>query len=203
MKKVKEIRTFPMELRLVGGDDAPRLEGHIAVFNQLSEDLGGFKEKITPGAFTETLKTHDIRAIWNHNSDLVLGRLSAKTLELEEDDVGLVFRNRPPDTTWFKDRAVSLERKDVTGCSFGFWTESDEWSTESDGSKTRTLLKLTLQEVSPGVTFPAYPQTDVALRSLDAWQEHLRELESGQRVDPVVQFEMRKRGLRLKELASR
>ncbi|KKM89315.1 hypothetical protein LCGC14_1249890 [marine sediment metagenome] len=202
MKK-KEIRTFPMELRLTGDDDAPRLEGHIAVFNQLSEDLGGFKEKIEPGAFAETLKKHDIRALWNHDSNLVLGRLAAKTLELEEDKMGLAFRNTPPLTTWFKDRMVSLKRGDVTGCSFGFWTESDEWSTESDGTKIRTLKKLTLQEVSPGVTFPAYPQTDIALRSLEQWQKHIEEEKSGQRAAVDIHFEARKRRLHLMDLAAR
>lgn len=205
--KDMETRTFPMELRLSGDDDTPVLEGHIAVFNQLSEDLGGFKEKISPGAFAETIEKHDIRALWNHNSDHVLGRLSADTLSLKEDKTGLAFRNEPPNTSWFKDGMESLKRKDVSGASFGFWTDDDEWSTEKDGAKIRTLKKVTLVEVSPGVTFPAYPQANVtiAVRSMQAWEkaEEAREKEeAGQRDQAVVQIETRKRRLRLMELAS-
>lgn len=198
-----ELRTFPMELRVTGDDDAPVLEGHIAVFNKLGEDFGGYREKIAPGAFTESIKKDDIRALWNHESGLVLGRLSAKTLSLEEDDIGLAFRNTPPDTTWFRDRMVSLKRGDVTGASFGFWTEKDEWHTEKDGTTIRTLIKLNLQEVSPGVTFPAYPQTDVALRSMRRWlvatarpAPAARQLPAG-----VVDIDLRRRRLRLHELA--
>jgi len=158
-----------MELRLSEGD-APTLEGHIAVFNQLSEDFGGWREKIEPGAFAESIGRDDIRALWNHENDLVLGRNTAGTLTLSEDETGLFFKNTPPETAWFKDRAVSIRRKDVTGASFGFYTESDQWE-KMDGVDIRTLKKVTLVEVSPGVTFPAYPQTDVAIRSLEAWRK--------------------------------
>jgi HK97 family phage prohead protease len=186
-----ELRHYPMELR-VAGTGAPVLFGHIAVFNKLSEDLGGFREKILPGAFAESLKTQDVRALWNHDNDLVLGRMSAGTLELKEDDTGLAFKNTPPDTTWFRDRLVSLKRKDVTGASFGFYTDADEWTTEAGGTRVRILEKVTLLEVSPGVTFPAYPQTDVALRRLREWT--VRQHESTLRHD----WEMEHRRLRLR-----
>jgi len=197
--KILELRHFPMELRVVGDDAAPKLEGHIAVFNQLSDDLGGWREKVAPGAFAESIKIHDIRALWNHENDLVLGRNKAGTLELAEDEMGLIFKNTPPATTWFRDRLVSLRRKDVTGCSFGFYTDADEWGTEPDGTRVRTLKKVTLVEVSPGVTFPAYPQTDVALRSMQAWQESLakKPAGSGQADQAVVQMESRSRRLHL------
>ena len=164
-----ELRHYAVKLRLTGTDAAPVLEGHAAVFDQLSEDLGGFREKIAPGAFAETIKRDSVVALWNHDSNLVLGRTSAGTLDLSEDAIGLRFRNRPPDTAWFRDRALSIERKDVDGCSFGFVTERDRWSTGPGGARVRTLEKVTLLEVSPGCTFPAYPQTDVALRSMQAW----------------------------------
>lgn len=202
-----EKRHFRMQLRVAGDEKAPTLEGHVAVFNQLSDDLGGFREKIAPGAFAETIKTHDIRALWNHENDLVLGRLAAGTLELSEDDTGLAFKNTPPDTTWFRDRLVSLKRGDVTGCSFGFYTEADEWATEADGSKIRTLTKCTLVEVSPGVTFPAYPQTDIAMRSMKAWESTRAAGPAGfpnsrQAQPAVVKLESLKRTLRLKALTS-
>jgi HK97 family phage prohead protease len=198
MKRELEVRRFPMQLRLTGSDDEPTLEGHIAVFNQLSDDLGGFREKIAPGAFKESIAVHDIRALWNHDHDLVLGRNKADTLELKEDDVGLAFKNRPPLTTWFRDRLLSLKRGDVTGCSFGFFTDADEWGMAPDGTRVRTLLKVTLVEVSPGVTFPAYPQTDVAVRSMQAWiASQAPAPGSGQPDAAVVQMESRNRQLQL------
>ncbi|HEV8335133.1 MAG TPA: HK97 family phage prohead protease [Candidatus Polarisedimenticolia bacterium] len=189
-----EKRTFPASLQLRGTAREPVLEGHIAVFNQLSEDFGGWREKIAPGAFSETIKRDDIRALWNHEDGLVLGRLSAGTLNLSEDATGLAFRNTPPNTTWVKDRLVSVRRGDVTGASFGFFTEDDRWDQQADGTKLRTLLKVTLVEVSPGVTFPAYPQTDVAQRSMREW------FGSGARagVDPNG---LRERQLRLHEMS--
>ena len=197
--KQLERRHYPMELRVTGDDKAPVLEGHIAVFNQLSDDLGGFREKIEPGAFSDTLKIQDVRALWNHEGDLVLGRMSAGTLDLKEDDVGLAFRNTPPDTSWFRDRLVSLKRKDVTGASFGFWTEADEWSTAADGTHIRVLKKVTLIEVSPGVTFPAYPQTDVALNSMRAWETR-EAARAGQAAENLLQIGLRERRLHLQRL---
>lgn len=187
-----------MELRLSEGD-APTLEGHIAVFNQLSEDFGGWREKIEPGAFAESIGRDDIRALWNHENDLVLGRNTAGTLTLSEDETGLFFKNTPPETAWFKDRAVSIRRKDVTGASFGFYTESDQWE-KMDGVDIRTLKKVTLVEVSPGVTFPAYPQTDVAIRSLEAWRKAVSR-DSGQPIPFSATLVLRERRLRLNELS--
>ena len=161
-----ETRHFRMELRVEGDDADPTLVGHIAVFNKLSDDLGGFREQIAPGAFAETIKRDDIRCLWNHENDLLLGRIKSGTLELSEDKVGLAFKNKPPQTSWFRDRLVSLKRKDVTGASFGFFTESDEWDHDKK-PQIRTLKKVRLVEVSPGVTFPAYSQTSVAIRSME------------------------------------
>ncbi len=169
-KPPMEVRRWPVSLRVTGEDKTPRLEGHAAVFNQLSDDFGGWREKIAPGAFKDALKG-DVRALWNHQDDLVLGRTKSGTLELEEDATGLFFRIKLPDTGWMRDRLVSLKRGDVTGASFGFFTEKDEWTTEMNGTKIRTITKIKeLLEVSPGVTFPAYPQTDVALASLRKWE---------------------------------
>jgi HK97 family phage prohead protease len=194
-----ETRFFKsMAIRLSEGD-SPTLEGHIAVFNQLSEDFGGWREKIEPGAFTESIGRDDIRALWNHENDLVLGRNTAGTLTLSEDETGLFFKNTPPDTAWFKDRAVSIRRKDVTGASFAFYTESDQWE-KTDGVDIRTLKKVTLVEVSPGVTFPAYPQTDVAIRSLEAWRKTISQ-ESGQPLPFSATLLLRNKRLRLNELS--
>lgn len=196
-----ERRVFRGEIRLSEPDGgAIKLGGYIAKHNVPSEDLGGFVETIAPGAFHETIGRDDIRALWNHNSDFVLGRLSAGTLTLTEDETGLAFENTPPDTAWVKDKVVSIRRGDVTGCSFGFYTDEDEWHTDKDGRTTRTLKKVTLVEVSPGVTFPAYPQTDVAVRSLKTWQKNQV---PGVSEDPDarVQMDLRRRRLHLQGLA--
>lgn len=171
MKDLERRLYIPDQLRLQAASEseAAMIRGHAAVFNQLSEDLGGFREQIAPGAFANTIKNRDVRALLNHNSDMVLGRLGAGTLRLAEDDNGLSIEIDPPDTTYANDLLVSMKRGDINQMSFGFLTISDSWN-KVDGEWVRTLLEVDLFEVSP-VTFPAYPQTSVSARSLDAWSQ--------------------------------
>ena len=148
--------------------------GHAAVFDKLSVDLGGFKERIKRGAFNNAIKDgDDVRALWNHNPDLVLGR-TPDTLKLREDDAGLrmeIDLDGAPEQV--RDLTRSIQRGDVTQASFAFNLRSengDSWHEEEDGTMIRTLLDLRLSDVSP-VTYPAYPDTDVATRSLTAYRE--------------------------------
>lgn len=152
-------------------DGAPVIRGHAAVFNQLSEPLGGFREQIAAGAFAEALQSDDIRALWNHNPDHILGRNMAKTLMLAEDARGLAIEIIPPDTQIARDLMTSMKRGDVTQMSFGFSVRpnGENWAKDDEGRYIRTLTRVRLYDVSP-VTYPAYPQTDVAVRSLDAWK---------------------------------
>lgn len=164
------------ELRVVRSDDEDepvKIIGHAAVFDQWSEDLGGFREKIRPGAFRKSIGHDDIRCLWNHNSDYVLGRNKiSKTLVLDEDERGLAIECTPPDTQYARDFLMSIERGDVNQMSFGFYTIKDEWEYVSDedwkagGLDERELIECELFDVSP-VTYPAYPQTDVALRTME------------------------------------
>lgn len=156
-----ERRYVPTELRF---DDQGRVEGYAAVFEAWSVDLGGFRERIRPGAFRETIVTDDIRALFNHDVNYVLGRNRAGTLELAEDSQGLQFRVHPPATTWANDLRVTIERGDVNQASFGFDTVKDDWQL-AEGLRKRELIAVRLYDVSP-VTFPAYPQTAVNVRSL-------------------------------------
>lgn len=168
MKMQPERRAWgAIEFRAAGEDSPPRIRGHAAVFNELSEDLGGFREKIAPGAFSRTLGA-DVRALINHDPNLVLGRSTAKTLRMSEDADGLAVEIDLPDTAPARDLAASMERGDVNQMSFGFRTIEDKWD-EVDGRIERTLLRVDLFDVSV-VTFPAYPQTDAAMRSLEAWK---------------------------------
>ncbi len=166
--KQREARTFTAELRAVAADDkaAPtKIAGHAAKFDTLSEDLGGFRERIAPGAFAKTIQSGDIRALWNHDANIVLGRNKAGTLRLSEDSAGLAFEVDAPDTQLVRDMVMSpIARGDVNQCSFGFYTISDKWA-KVDGEWIRTLLECELLDVSP-VTYPAYSATDVAVRSM-------------------------------------
>jgi len=145
-------------------EEGNTLTGYAARFNVWSEDLGFFREKIQAGAFKKSIEENDIRALFNHDPNLILGRTKNKTLELWEDDKGLGFNLNLPDTTYATDLKESIKRKDITQNSFGFQTLQDEWS--ADGKK-RTLIEAKLFDISP-VTFPAYKQTSVKLRFLDA-----------------------------------
>jgi len=161
-----ERREIPLsEFRVQRKDDEPlRFTGYAARFNSLSEDLGGFKEKIAPGAFRDTIEKADIRALFNHDSNYVLGRTKAGTLILEEDEKGLRIDNEPPNATWAKDLAVSIERGDISQMSFGFRTVQESWNEEGK-IPIRTLEIVDLIDVSI-VTFPAYKSTKVQTREL-------------------------------------
>ncbi len=152
------------EIRTAEDDEGKHIEGYAAVFNKFSVPIYGFREKIAPGAFKKTIKKEDIRALFNHDDNFVLGRNTADTLELKEDKKGLFTRTTPPDTQWAKDLLVSIDRGDITGMSFQFRTITDEYNMQ-DGNLIRTLKEVKLYDISP-VTFPAYPDTSVSVRAL-------------------------------------
>lgn len=164
------------EIRINESDGGTCIEGHAAVFDSWSETLGGifpFKEKVRKGAFAESIGKDDIRALFNHDPNYVLGRNRAGTLELVEDDVGLRVRITPPDTSWAMDITTSIRRGDISQMSIGFVVEDDEWSSK-DGIATRELKKVRLFDVSP-VTFPAYTATDVGVRAMQEYDVYKTE----------------------------
>lgn len=182
-KNLFERRTITLkELRVIEANvdpqTEPAIEGYASVFDSWSEELGGnspFREKVVKGAFEETIQNDDIRALFNHDPNYVLGRNKAGTLTLEEDEKGLKVRIVPPDTQWAKDLLVSIKRGDITQMSFGFTVILDRWSYE-DNLDVRELLKVKLFDVSP-VTFPAYAQTECGIRTmLDIMQTHQSEV---------------------------
>jgi uncharacterized protein len=175
MKKDIERRIVPTELRVATGENGQkRISGHAAVFNSLSEEMWGFREEIAPGAFKECIATSDIRSLINHDPNLVLGRMKAGTLTVSEDARGLYIENTLPDTSYARDLAISMERGDIDQMSFGFRVGEDSW--ESREGKTVRVIKRVdeLFDISP-VTYPAYPDTSVALRSMEAWKNEKRE----------------------------
>jgi len=112
------------ELRASG---AGRIEGFAAVFNQLSENLGGFRERIRPGAFRNSLSVNDVVGLFNHDTGSVLGRVSARTMQLSETDVGLKTSIDLPATSLGRDVYEPVKRGDLKGMSFGFNILKDEW----------------------------------------------------------------------------
>lgn len=149
-------------------DDAGKvITGHAAVYDQQSDMLGGwFVEVVKPGAFADTLR-EDVRCLFNHDPSLILGRTRSRTLRLFDDaNKGLRIECDMPETTLAKDLMVSIRRGDVDQMSFAFETIEDRWTWSKDPNKPtlRELLKVKLFDVSP-VTYPAYPQTDVAARA--------------------------------------
>ena len=148
--------------------EALYIEGYFAVFNSTYEIWNGATESIAPGAFTETLKDADVRALINHDTRLVLGRTKAETLEPREDDHGLwgrvLINPNDQDAMNLYER---VKRGDVDQCSFGFEIIREETEISDDGSIHWTIKEVKLYEVSV-CTFPAYEETEVSARQRDA-----------------------------------
>lgn len=179
-KNQKLLRTATTSFQVREEENDPVIEGYFSVFNQYYDMGWDMFESIAPGAFTNTL-ADDVRALINHDTTLVLGRTSAHTLELRQDEHGLwgKIRINPKDSD-----AMNLyervKRGDVSQCSFGFDIISEETEFREDGSVHFTIREVKLYEVSC-CTFPAYTETGISARnketheelqkrSLDAWK---------------------------------
>jgi HK97 family phage prohead protease len=161
-------------LRAKGDDKARSIEGYGALYN--SETVIGmwFREVILPGAFADSVKNDDIRVFFNHDPNYILGRTSAGTATIEEDDKGLRYEATPPNAR--ADVVESIERKDVTGSSFQFSVEDDadeEWDyseTKKGMLPLRKIKRARVYEAGP-VAFPAYEDTTVSARAVAKVEE--------------------------------
>lgn len=166
MSRTFERRVFPLQgaqiLRAEGKTGTLKFRGRPWVYGQLSEDMGGWQEVITPGAATRTLAaTPDVRFLVNHDANLLLARTASGTLRLSEDDEGGIAEAEMANVSYARDLAELIDRGDLTQMSFGFWITSDDWS----GNLHRVHeFDLDGGDVS-AVTFPAFPQTSSELRS--------------------------------------
>jgi uncharacterized protein len=165
----------PCELRSSNdaGSSPTTIFGYGAVFNTRSSVIAGmFVEEIAPGAF-DGVMGDDVRALFNHDPNFVLGRTRSKTLQLSLDSRGLAYTITPPDTQMVRDLVLApMARGDVTGSSFRFIVakDGDEWRQEGE-LVVRTIHRFAeLLDVSP-VTYPAYDESSSAQRSLDAWRQ--------------------------------
>ena len=172
-----------VEKRFVGQDQAevrveektkgkPEIVGYAAVFYR-EDDPGteyelwtDMRERIMPGAFDRAIKEgDDARALFNHDPNQILGRRSAKTLALDADDKGLLYRAMPPKTTTASDVLANIEAGNLQGSSFAFQVTDQEFRTENDVD-IREITGVRLYDVGP-VTFPAYEATTTGVRSAD------------------------------------
>ena len=150
--------------------------GYASVYDSRSENLGGFYEYIDKGAFTdELIKKSDVRALINHDPNLILARNTSGTLKLDADPKGLRYEFKIPDTTYGKDLAVNMRNGNLSQSSFAFIVKDDEWSTDDDGNDIRTIKEIdSLHDISV-VTYPAYRQAEsdlvIAQRGLASYKE--------------------------------
>jgi uncharacterized protein len=174
MNKDIERRYWRCDLRVEDrADKPPVIRGTAAVFNQLSEDLGGFREQLQTGAFAEALQSSDVRALFNHDGNIVLGRNGSGTLRMHEDAHGLQVEIDPPPTQAARDLVELMKRGDVNQMSFAFTVskEDQQWTRDGSGPWIRIIKKVArLFDVSV-VTYPAYPQTSAAARALQDLQD--------------------------------
>ena len=192
----QEIRTFDvqdLELRMDG--DNPTVVGYGAVFNSESNDLGGFREFIAPGAFDGRLND-DVRFLVNHDANLILARTTNGTLRLSVDEKGLKYEADMPNTSTARDLIELLKNGTISQSSFAFVVEDDSWEVR-DGINYRTINKVSqLYDVS-SVTYPAYnsASSSVALRSMEEWKEKEEAKKAEQNLEGIKEEDSNKRSL--------
>lgn len=171
----RELRLLPgltIEKREDGDEYMPMIRGYAAVFDSETVIGGrdwGFREKIARGAFAEAIKTSDVRALFNHDEEYVLGRVKSGTLRLAEDDRGLKVEIDPPDTQDARDLIKRMQRGDIDQMSFAFTMEGGVQTWDESGDMPLRIIERVgdLLDVSV-VTYPAYPETEAAARSYAA-----------------------------------
>lgn len=172
----RETRAITTGLEIRAASDAAEgrtAAGYAALFNVKTEIGSYWTETIAPGAFAKSLAERDVVALHSHDTGRVVGRTGAGTLTVREDEKGLAFENDLPDTTDGRDLSVQIERKDIPGMSFGFITRKQEWD-ETVDPPHRTILEADLYEITY-TAFPAYPDTEVGMRSLEHARNERRE----------------------------
>ena len=184
-RQTRQIRSLPGAFKTRTLDTGePVIEGYFAVFNSDYPLWPGAVERVAPGAFADELNA-DVRALCDHDTRIVLGRTTAGTLTLTEDERGLygVIKINTADSD-ATNLYARVQRGDVSQCSFGFDILDEEYIINPDGSELWLIRKVKLYEVSV-VTFPAYEETSVSARSTDtparrerrlaAWKNNMKE----------------------------
>lgn len=188
-----ETRTLVRPLSLRAEGDQQRVGGYACVYNSHADIGDSFKEVFAVGAFDEAVRG-DVVALFGHDRNRVLGRTAAGTLRLTSDATGVAFEIDLPDTSDGRDLAVSVDRGDIRGSSFGFRAVKETWD-ETGPVPVRIIQVAELREISP-TAFPAYPDTSIALRSLAEAQKDRRaenHTQAARRLRMKVSLDLRSR----------
>lgn len=188
MRKIKTRQAyFNTTFKTRNEDDGKKyIEGYFIRYNEETELWEDTFEEVSPGAVTKSLKENDVRALFNHNSELVLGRAGNNTVTFKDDEIGLwasIEINENDQTAL--DVYARVERGDINACSFGFRHPKEEVENREDGTTKFILKEVDLLEIS-AVTFPAYPTTSIEARKKDIEQHEKRKLQ-------IKKDELRKR----------
>lgn len=173
----------PVRLEQRADGQPPVITGYAAVFYDANDPGTEYRlyddvvERIMPGAFTRALAEDDVRALFNHDANRVLGRSAAGTLRLSVDAKGLRYEIDPPDTQTARDLVTSIRRGDINGSSFGFVPRATTYRKNDAGGYAVERSDVQLFDVSP-VTFPAYASTDAGVRADGDAESVRREVEA-------------------------
>ncbi|RXM57208.1 HK97 family phage prohead protease [Clostridium tetani] len=192
MNKEKEIRQLHIENIETRTEDNGNMiiEGYVATFNSKSKYLG-FYEIIDPRAFDTTLADgHNIFMLYNHDWDKPLGDTETGTLKLTVDNIGLRFSLTVDNTVSYAKDVYQLVKKNlIKGCSFGFWVNEDEWSTNDNMEDIRTLLNVTLLECTLTIA-PAYNETSASCRSYENYKNDLEKHKQDEQLKRKLKLEL-------------
>ncbi len=163
-----EKRAFNVESRVE--NESRLVYGYAALYDNTTRIMDWYDEEIAQGAF-DSAQMDDVRALFNHDPNLLLARTKSGTLSLSVDERGLKYEFEAPNTSAGNDLLEMLRRGDVSQSSFAFTIAGEEWIEEKGMKPKRRITKVErLYDVSP-VTYPAYPDTTAAKRSFDHWKE--------------------------------
>lgn len=186
----RRFTSVPVEIRAGKDPQRSTIGGYAAKFNRMSQNLGGFKEVIAPGAFNRSASQGwpDVQARYNHNDDQLLGTVGGNSLRLSVDSEGLLYDVDLLDDEMSQRVYKLVGRGDVRQSSFAFIAEDDEWETDDTGYPLRTLRQVRLLDVAP-VNAPAYLDTSVGLRSLaDKFGADVEEVRKMAEANELVRF---------------
>jgi uncharacterized protein len=175
----KNIRDFKTQFKITRDETTPEervIEGYFALYESETELWEGSYEIITKGAFDNTITKNDIRALWNHNTQYVLGRNKNGSLQLKADDKGLFGIIKLPNTQYANDLYQLVQRGDIDQASFGFNILDEDFEELASGGYRWRINEIDLHEISV-VTFPAYENTSVQAREKQVQQLEKRKLQ--------------------------
>ncbi len=162
------VRLAPQKFEIRKNADGSRsVQGYFATWGTISHDLG-FREVLQQGCFSQSLKKNPVACFRDHNAEMLLGKTQSSTLTVSEDDKGLAFRVKLPDTSYANDLVALMDRGDSYECSFAFrpLPDGETWSQLANGEVLRTITNAVLFEGSILTGNPAaYPNTEASLRN--------------------------------------